>query len=991
MTTSRAPAAADRDGWAGRGVARHQAFWIAAALTLGVAAVAVTVLFQRVNADALVAQKHLASVEQQLNRQDALEWRAISGLVSLSELRVALSESREEARSSLTQAQDLGLTPRSAVALRRLQEEYSTAVDAELTLLARGQRDEGIEFDETTVDPAFEAIRPALRAADEELADAARRAGHVSTAGVVGTVVLALVGVGLVERHRQEARRRIERRSGARYRALVDRSHDLVLVLGPQQQLLYASPAAERALGLDPPSVQLLDRMHPDDRDMAAQLLHREKAGDHDTVELAQLRLWHVELGWRICEVSVTDLRGDGTEEFMVVVHDVTDRARAEEAVAEARDQALQASRQKSEFLATMSHEIRTPMNGVIGLTGLLLDTGLEDRQRQYAEGIRGAGEALLAIINDILDFSKIEAGKLELEVVDFDLVQVVEEAAGLVAQTAQRKGLELVAYCYPGLAAELRGDPARIRQVLLNLASNAVKFTESGEVVVRARSVEESDGAVLVRFEVADTGIGIAEADHHRLFEPFSQADASTTRRFGGTGLGLAISRQLVAAMGGELGLDSGSGRGSTFWFTLPLARTTAAAVAGSRPFRHLIEGLQVLVVDDNDTNRLILREQLTAWDMRAELADDGPTALDRLRTAAAQNQPYDLALLDMCMPGIDGLELARRISADPALATTLLVLLTSAADVGAEEALQAGILARLTKPVRASQLYDCLMRLTAPTAGAGPEAAAVATAARPSIRGHVLVVEDNTTNQMVALGILGQLGYRADVAANGLEALEALARTHYAAVLMDCQMPEMDGYTATGEIRRREDDSRHTPIIAMTAGAMEGDRERCLAAGMDDYISKPVKPHDVAMALARWISGAQEPTGQQQNGTPLILDGMIDTERLEVLRQLKPEDPSLLPRLVKAFLADIPATLNTMRTAADARNSAELDRSAHRLKGAALSLGVTTVGALCEQIEALGAAGQVDGAPQLVDRLEIELDRVADPLRAVAGPAPR
>ncbi|HEY3240500.1 MAG TPA: response regulator, partial [Acidimicrobiia bacterium] len=517
------------------------------------------------------------------------------------------------------------------------------------------------------------------------------------------------------------------------------------------------------------------------------------------------------------------------------IAHDITDRRQIQEALAAARDEALEASRLKSQFLATMSHEIRTPMNGVIGLTGLLLDTELDALQRQYAEGIGNAGEALLSIINDILDFSKIEAGKLELETVDFDLAQLVEEVAELLAEPARHKGVEVLASCDPELPNALSGDANRIRQVLLNLASNAVKFTAAGEVFVGARRHVEGDGLV-IRFEVTDTGIGIGAEHRDRLFEPFSQADASTTRRFGGTGLGLAISRQLVEAMGGEIGLDSEPGRGSTFWFTVPLERLPEA-LAPQR-VTNTLQGLRVLVVDDNQTNRLILCQQLSAWGLHPEAMPDGPSGVHRLREAASGEEPFGLAILDLHMPGMDGLELAGRIAEDPDLAGTPLILLTSGGDVDAEEARRLGIGARLTKPVRQSYLYNCLLRIVSGSMESPVRAAPrIIPRAAGGARGPVLVAEDNGINQMVALGILAKLGYGADVADNGTRAVEAASGGRYAAILMDCHMPEMDGYEATREIRRRErlSSGKRIPIVALTANAMARDREECLNAGMD------------------------------------------------------------------------------------------------------------------------------------------------------------
>ena len=552
--------------------------------------------------------------------------------------------------------------------------------------------------------------------------------------------------------------------------------------------------------------------------------------------------------------IRVVDLLHDADVAGVVVaVSDISAAKRAEAELEDARDAALEGSRAKSAFLATMSHEIRTPMNGVIGLTSLLRETELDPRQHTYVEGVHGAGEALLAIINDILDFSKVEAGHLELEEIDFDLVQVLEEVAGLVSDSAGAAELELLAFCSPQLPAHLRGDPGRLRQVLLNLAANAVKFTQEGEVVLAAHLESRADDRVTVRFEVRDTGIGIEDAALDRVFEPFSQADSTTTRRYGGTGLGLAIVDRLVRAMGGTVGVTSRAGEGSTFWFCVPLGLASQEVAA---PPDHGLAGVPVLVVDDNATNRLVLCEQTEAWGMRPQSVTHGPEALVALRAAHAAGRPYPLALLDLCMPGMDGLELATAISQDPALAGTRLVLLTSGPDIAAERARTAGVAARLTKPVRLHDLRGVLSEaLSEALGGRTPTAAPRPRPARPAHRGHLLVAEDDETNQMVAIGIARSLGFSVDIAEDGRAALDAVAARDYDAVLMDCQMPVLDGYDATRELRRGEAPGGRVPVIAMTASAVMGDRERCLAAGMDDYVTKPFTPRDLDEVLTRWV----------------------------------------------------------------------------------------------------------------------------------------
>ena len=676
-------------------------------------------------------------------------------------------------------------------------------------------------------------------------------------------------------------------------------------------------------------------------------------------------------------QISYFPLMGEEAKPKAVglVVTEITEQKRAAEAMRQsrsdliaARDAAESASEIKSRFLANMSHEIRTPMNGVLGMTEILLDTPLTPRQREFAETIQSSANALLVIINDILDFSKLEAGMLHFERVLFNLHATIESVIDSFVQSARKKGLELAFLVEKPVPVSVAGDQFRLRQVLTNLLSNAIKFTDSGEVVLRCSMLSSNEGEINLRFEVADTGIGISPEDLERLFHPFVQADASTTKHFGGTGLGLAISRQLVTGMGGAMGVESTPTVGSKFWFTSIFGMGDTAA-----PERLPMGGLhnvRILIVGDNATNRKILHYQVSAWGMRDSEASSGPAALALLLKGAALGDPYPVVILDAQMPELTGYQVVKRIRDDPSIAPAKVILLTSVEPAGVPADLVKQVDAVMSKPVKQSQLFETVSHVIgigtkAPAARVTKKEPVASTLHERKLR--VLLVEDNPVNQRVVLYRLRMLEQHVDLAQDGVEALKLFDANEYDLVLMDIQLPKLDGYSATAEIRRREKarNQKHTWIIALTANALPEDREKCLAAGMDDYLAKPIPAQALVYALEKCVDslGTQQPATNLQ----LLVDSGIG---------------DMVPQIISIFLESAPGDIEKMRIALEAKDTDGLAGAAHSLKGSCSNLGASGLRDLCQQIENHGRSGSLDEVFKLLESVDLEFGRVKSEL---------
>jgi two-component system sensor histidine kinase/response regulator len=795
----------------------------------------------------------------------------------------------------------------------------------------------------------------------------------------------------------------------------VDHSQDLVHWISPEGRIIYVNDASCNRLGYSREELLGLTVYDIDPCAAAPWSEHFQKIKERGSFTFEAAHRTKDDEFFPV-EVTVNYVNFGGEEYDCAWARDITERKRSEQDLNKAKEAAEAANRElehaihranqaaleaqaaneaKSLFLANMSHEIRTPMNGVVGMIELLLDTPLNPEQRDYAETVRSSADALLTVIGDVLDFSKIEAGKLEMECIDFDLRTGLEDLTALLAFRANEKGVELTTLVEPDVPSVLRGDSGRIRQVLTNLAGNALKFTESGQVNIVVSLEAEDEATTSVRFTVRDTGIGISQQQLEKLFQPFTQADASTTRKYGGSGLGLSIAKGLVGLMGGSIGAESEVGVGSTFWFTAAMAKPDAVQI----PLEALevadIFGVRILAVDDNETNRKVLAGLLGSWGCRHEEVESADTALRALRKAAAEGDPFRIAILDMHMPGVDGEMLGTAIRGDRALSDTALIMMTSGGSRGdAARMEKAGFAAYLVKPVRQSQLYDCLAVVRGREfpigATVGPSARIVtrsSLADQAKQRLRILLAEDNLVNQRVALATLQKLGYRADVVGNGREAVSALKSDVYDLVLMDVQMPDIDGMEATRLIRDPRSGvlDPSTPIVALTAHAMAGDRQKCLDAGMDDYLTKPIRPDALAAVLARWLPSLDAPVAAAPAIEVLVerADPVFDES---VLLGLLDGDQEAADEILAEFFADASRQIDWIAQAVEREDGSLMQQRAHALKGASASVGAKVLWRLSSELEQHARNGATADVSNIPLELRKELVHLVETVKARA-----
>ena len=794
---------------------------------------------------------------------------------------------------------------------------------------------------------------------------------HFATACGLAAVI-SLLGLWL---NRQNTLRQTAEHAqviaAAQYRLLADHSTDIIIRLDMNFRRRYISPASKEVLGYEPEELigkRPIELVHPDDVASVDELHRRMGAGLERGGAIYRVR--HRDGRWIWIDAQLRLVRNSETgapSEIVGALRDVTARKAIEEALALAKEAADTANLAKSEFLANMSHEIRTPMNGIIGMNGLLLRTPLSADQRKFAEAVGFSADALLAIINDILDISKLEAGKFELEEIDFSLQAVVEDALELMAPQAHDKALELAAWVDEPAQRPLRGDPARMRQIILNLVSNAIKFTERGLVAIEARATGSDADGIGIRIDVHDTGIGMNDATKARLFQKFEQADGSIARRFGGTGLGLAICKQLIELMGGRIGVQDRAGGGTTFWVELTLATATDSVDrAVTAPKR--LAGLRILIVDDLAINRTIFRQQLKTHGMLVDEAPSGMAALSILADSRQRGEAFDIVLIDQMMPLMSGEDLAELILADGDGRPPKLVLASSSGlPLRNDKAANVGFDAYLVKPIRQKALVDCLVRLgSGEPEEEGASDLPLTTAGPAVVKGRILLADDNTINQQVALTLLSEAGHVVDLAADGRQAVEAWTRQRYDLILMDVQMPIVDGLQATREIRRAEADGIHIPIIAMTANAMRGDQDVCMAAGMDDYVSKPFEMVSFLGKVAYWLDECRgRDTEPRVDQAPAVLD----TGHFESLARMMP--PIRLAAILRAYIEGDPERLERIERFGRAADLVQLAHEAHDLKSVAGNLGARRLQHLAEDLETAARSADLTLARAIIEQI--------------------